>query len=123
MSHALDHRWLRSFAKSRILLACIAFVAASCVLFAQHALPASTTHTITMEGMAFIPSTLKVKKGDRIVWVNKDPFPHMATAADRAFDSGSIAADGSWLYTARVGGSYPYVCAFHPTMKALLVVE
>src|SRR5687768_13222525 len=73
------------------------------------------THTVVMEAVAFQPEVLTVKAGDTIVWVNKDAFPHTATAP-RRFDSKSIAADRSWKYTARARGEFPYVCTFHPTM-------
>jgi plastocyanin len=79
------------------------------------------THTVVMEGVKFIPEMLTVRRGDTVVWVNKDPFPHTATAKG-AFDSRSIAAGGSWKYTPRKAGDYAYVCTFHPNMKATLRV-
>jgi plastocyanin len=82
-----------------------------------------TSHTVIIEGVQFSPSELVVHPGDRIVWVNKDPFPHTATAADKAFDSGSIAADTSWSYTATKKGEIEYSCTFHPTMKGKIKVQ
>src|SRR4051812_25691687 len=64
---------------------------------------AAKTHTVAMDGTRFIPETLTVKRGDRVVWVNKDPFPHTATAA-RTFDSKSIAAGQSWTYVPHRSG-------------------
>ena len=85
--------------------------------------PAATpTHTVTIENMRFVPQTLIVKRGDRVLWVNKDLFPHTATAAD-GFDSHGIAPDASWTYVTREPGRYAYGCTLHPTMKATLVVE
>jgi len=80
------------------------------------------THTVVMEGTAVSPDTLTVNKGDRVVWINKDPFPHTATAKG-VFDSGSIAPNKKWTYTAVKRGDFPYVCTFHPTMKARLIVK
>jgi len=34
-----------------------------------------------MQAVQFAPATLKVKRGDVVVWTNRDPFPHTATAA------------------------------------------
>jgi plastocyanin len=82
-----------------------------------------TRHTVIIEGVQFSPAELIVHPGDRIVWVNKDPFPHTATAANKAFDSGSIAADASWSYTAAKQGEIEYGCTFHPTMKAKIKVQ
>jgi plastocyanin len=81
------------------------------------------THVITIEAMRFGDGALTVRKGDRVTWVNKDLFPHTATADDGAFDSGNIAADASWTYTATRSGEYAYTCTFHPTMKARLIVK
>ncbi len=80
------------------------------------------THTVVIEGLKFVPQTLTVKRGDTVVWVNKDPYPHTATAKGM-FDSGSIADGASWKYTARRAGEHPYICTFHPNMKAILRVE
>jgi plastocyanin len=82
-----------------------------------------TTHTVIIEGVQFSPSELIVHPGDRITWVNKDPFPHTATAANKVFDSGSIAADASWSYTVTKQGDIEYSCTFHPTMKGKIKVQ
>jgi plastocyanin len=80
------------------------------------------TLTITIDGTRFAPEDATVKVGDTIVWVNKDPFPHTATSKP-AFDSSAIEAGTSWSYTASQAGEFPYVCRFHPTMKATLRVK
>jgi plastocyanin len=82
----------------------------------------AATHTVTIEGMKYVPETLTVKKGDRVVWRNKDVVPHTATAKG-AFDSGSIATGKSWSRTMKKAGKVDYVCTFHPGMKATVVVQ
>jgi plastocyanin len=67
--------------------------------------------------------TLTVRKGDSVVWVNKDPFPHTATSKSGKFDSGTIDAGKSWKLTPRTTGEFGYVCALHPTMKGTLRVK
>ena len=84
---------------------------------------AAATHTIVIDGTAFSPAKLEVHRGDRVVWVNKDPFPHTATAKDHSFDSHNIAASKSWSYVARKAGTFDYVCTLHPTMTGTLVVR
>jgi plastocyanin len=85
---------------------------------------ASETHTIVIEGFGFAPQSATVRRGDTIVWVNKDLVPHTATSTQKgAFDSGEIAAQKSWKYVAKTSGTFPYICTFHPTMKATLVVK
>lgn len=87
------------------------------------AVAAPRTHTVTIEGTSFSPQTITVKRGDRVVWKNKDPFPHTATSTDKAFDSGNIDEGKSWTYVAAKSGTFDYVCTLHPTMKAKLIVE
>jgi plastocyanin len=82
-----------------------------------------TRHTVTIDGVQFSPSELLVHPGDHIVWVNKDPFPHTATAANKMFDSGSIAANAAWSYTVTKRGEIEYGCTFHPTMKGKIRVR
>ena len=78
------------------------------------------THTITIEGMRFQPEVLTVERGDTIVWVNKDLFPHTVTAWSGPFDSGDIATGKSWSYTVKAEGLFGYFCTYHPTMKGTL---
>jgi plastocyanin len=87
------------------------------------AAPRHAVHTISIEGMQFSPSSLEVRAGDTVIWKNKDPFPHTATADGKAFDSRDIAAGGSWKMVAAKRGIFPYVCALHLTMKGSLTVK
>jgi plastocyanin len=90
---------------------------------AAAAQPAPRVHTVVIDGMQFIPQTIEVKPGDTVVWRNKDPFPHTATAAGGGPDSPAIAAGASWKFTAKKRGSYPYLCTLHRTMTGRLVVK
>jgi len=110
--------------RRRVLVVAFATAAAACARAARGAQPAAAgRHTVVIEGMAFSPATLHVRRGDRITWVNKDLVPHTATAKDRSFDSGRIAAGASWSRVASRRGTLEYDCTYHPTMTATLVVE
>lgn len=85
--------------------------------------PGARTHTITMEGLKFVPESITVAVGDTVVWVNKDLVAHTATSSTGAFDSKMIAPDKSWKLTVRTPGEFAYVCTYHVTMKATLRVE
>lgn len=80
------------------------------------------THTIVIEGMRFEPADLTVHPGDTVIWTNKDLFAHTATAEGH-FDSGQIDPGGSWQVTLKTPGDLPYICALHPTMKAIVRVR
>lgn len=84
---------------------------------------APATHVVRVENMQFNPPSLSVRRGDRIVWVNKDLFPHTVTSDTKAFDSRDIAPSASWTYRADRPGEYAYSCAYHPTMKAQITVR
>ena len=93
------------------------------VLACTAAAPAlAARHVVAIDGMQFTPASLTVRRGDSVVWFNRDPVPHTATAVG-AFDSRSIGPGKSWTFVATRRGSFAYLCAFHPTMKATLAVE
>lgn len=99
--------------------------ALSALAFAALAGPlaaAAETHVVAIEGMAFVPATVTVRRGDTVVWKNKDLTPHTATAQG-VFDSGNIAPQASWSWKAGQPGRHPYVCLYHPGMKGEVVVQ
>lgn len=71
--------------------------------------------------MRYVPETLTVRRGERIVWVNRDVVPH--TVTHKSFDSNVISQDATWTYVASTPGRYSYGCALHPTMRATLIVQ
>lgn len=83
-------------------------------------------YQVVIEGMRFQPAQLTVKPGDEVEWVNRDAFPHTATAmatANGKFDTGEIAAGASKRLRIMGKGEIPYICTLHPTMKAQLTVR
>jgi len=100
-----------------------AFVATAAALLIGSAWAAPAIHTVTIDGFEFHPAEITVTKGDVVVWVNNDPVPHTATTPRTAFDSGPIAAGGSFRFTATSAGRFDYVCTLHPTMKGALIVR
>jgi len=85
--------------------------------------PPPVTHTVAIEAVAFTPTTITIKAGDSIVWVNKDPFPHSVAAKAGGFDSQPIQPDRSWTLTPTTRGETTYVCTLHPTMTGTIRVE
>jgi plastocyanin len=78
---------------------------------------------VVIHEMRFDPVKLTVAVGDTVEWVNRDLVPHTATAQSREWDSGNIAAEASWRTVVPMRGAYPYVCLFHPGMRAHLIVR
>ena len=81
------------------------------------------SYTVTVDASRFEPGSLTVAPGDVVIWINKDIIPHTATSPSGAFDSGELPLGQSWTYRPKETGEFAYVCAFHPTMKAVLRVK
>src|SRR5687767_12080873 len=47
---------------------------------------APRVHTVVLAKMKFGPVPAGIRAGDTIVWVNRDPVKHTATARDRSFN-------------------------------------
>ena len=99
-------------------------LAAAALLFAGIA-PARPVRSnpIQIRNFVFAPATDTVRVGRTVTFRNHDLVPHTATADSAGFDSGSIAADGSWRFIARRKGVVTYHCRFHPTMRGTLVIR
>ena len=108
---------------NRIVLALFATVTLASVDCTLSADTGQVTHTVVIEGTRFEPQTLSVRRGETVVWINKDPFPHTATALNGGFDSKNIEPSKSWRYKAKKPGEFPYFCTLHPMMKATLRVR
>ena len=76
-----------------------------------------------MKNQAYIPPNLEIEVGTTVQWKNLDALVHTVTAVDKSFDSGIIAADGSYSHTFTKPGTYPVFCLAHPFMKATITVK
>jgi len=73
--------------------------------------------------MKFVPGRLEVAVGDRITWRNVDFVPHSVTAEEAGVESGDLAQNARWTWTARKKGEVAYVCRLHPMMRAVVLVK
>jgi len=85
---------------------------------------------VTMKGLAFAPTTIRMRVGDRVVWRNRDNVGHNVTTQEDpaganlvGLASPTIKPGGAYAYVAHYAGDALYVCTIHPTtMKAHIVV-
>jgi len=77
---------------------------------------------IRMATFAFGPSTVTVRIGQRVTWINGDPVPHTATAKDLRWTSGQLVPGGSFTMKMTKVGTYEYFCGDHPFMQAKVIV-
>lgn len=83
------------------------------------------TSAVNIEGMAFAPKLITVKKGTTVTWTNKDAVSHTVTADDKAqigLDSPMLANGKTYSYTFDKVGTFTYHCAPHPAMKGTVIV-
>lgn len=78
--------------------------------------------TITIQGVAFAPKTLTVKKGTTVTWKNNDSVPHTVTGDAGGPSSQQLANGQSYSYTFSTIGTFPYHCTIHPSMTATVTV-
>lgn len=83
---------------------------------------AGSGSAVSIRGFAFDPSTIQVAAGTEVVWTNRDPTEHTVTADDGSFDSGPVAANGTFSVKLDRSGSVTYTCVIHPTMKGSVQV-
>ncbi|MGI9485124.1 MAG: cupredoxin domain-containing protein [Geminicoccaceae bacterium] len=79
-------------------------------------------HDIEIKAFAFNPPILEVRPGDQIRWTNLDISPHTATAEDGSWDTGELEKGQSRTVDVTETMSAAYLCAFHPSMRAELIV-
>lgn len=79
-------------------------------------------HSIEITQMRFYPAELKVKKGDKVVFVNHDLVTHDITEeSKKEWSSSPLVTDQTWILV--VTESVNYFCSIHPVMKGKIVVE
>lgn len=77
----------------------------------------------------YYPASAKVPAGAPIRWENPTGSPHTITHdgcvqdGPCAFDSGSVAPNGSYAIPGLSPGRYPYQCRLHPIMRGVLVIS
>ena len=83
---------------------------------------APATHVVIIDKMKFGPLPAKLRRGDRITWINRDLFQHTATARDGSFNI-DLPAGASGKTKVSVAGVIPFFCKYHPGMKGQLAVR
>jgi plastocyanin len=79
-------------------------------------------NTIYMKGMVFSNTSLSIKTGTTVTWMNDDNTTHTVTADDGSFDSGNLAAGSSFTHTFTSTGTFAYHCKIHSNMTGVIVV-
>ena len=81
-------------------------------------------YSVSLQGFAFSPSTLTIKKGDTVTWTNLDSIEHTVTSdSGNELDSALLSKGQAYSHTFDTAGTFGYYCIRHPNMKAKIIVE
>lgn len=79
-------------------------------------------YTIEIRKMKFIPEDLTVEKGDKVVWVNKDFYPHDITdIKPKSWSSKPFGQNQSWSKV--ITKEESYYCNLHKVMKGRIHIK
>lgn len=83
-----------------------------------------STYTVEMKSNRYTPSTLTIKKGSTVKWVNKDNTSHTVTGDKSSYNISSKTLKKNDTYSKKftTTGTYYYHCKNHSNMKAKIIV-
>lgn len=79
------------------------------------------SNNIVIQNFSFNPSSLTVKQGTKVAWVNNDSAPHKIKSD--AFNSTDLNQGDKFEFTFNNKGTFTYICSIHPSMKGEIIVE
>ena len=79
-------------------------------------------HSVIIQNFAFSQSSITIKKGDNVVWINKDSASHIITSDTGDFNSQTLTTNDSYNHDFNTIGVFNYHCAIHPSMKGKITV-
>jgi len=85
---------------------------------------ATNKKTIEIKDFMFNPTTITVKSGETVTWINRDDEPHTVVSVGKKFQkSSALDTDQEFTVTVTEPGTYEYFCSVHPKMTGTIVVE
>ncbi|OJV98368.1 MAG: hypothetical protein BGO39_16255 [Chloroflexi bacterium 54-19] len=85
----------------------------------------SKTMEINIDNFSFMPDTLTIPVGTKVIWTNKDSVGHTVTSDDSGgpLKSPLIDQGKTFEFTFDKAGTYSYHCEPHPFMKGKIIVQ
>lgn len=129
-----NEKFKRLPAISSIILFLLIFITAGCSKSSSSynnnpVTPPTGSNQVNMQNTSYSPQSLTISKGTTVTWTNKDPYNHTVTSGTPGhpsglFDSGNIAANGTYSYTFNSTGTFSYYCKIHlASMTGTIVVQ
>lgn len=77
-----------------------------------------------MQHYAFVPSTIRVKAGTFVNWLNSDEIDHrIAITTGQVVEGPTMTYGSSFRARFNSTGQYEVTCRIHPTMRATVIVD
>jgi plastocyanin len=83
---------------------------------------ASKSVTVNLEHLKFVPHTLNIAKGTRVVFFNNSPHTKHTATKKGSFNTGIIKPGFSAAVKFTAAGTYSYRCTIHPEMRGKIIV-
>lgn len=79
---------------------------------------------VGINGFAFMPATITVPVGTRVVWTNQQPQASHTVTSDTPGipDSGALQTGATFAFVFNQAGTFAYHCNIHPFMHGTVVV-
>lgn len=74
-------------------------------------------------GPSYLPTTLSVRMGQKVTWINRDNAGHTATADNGAFNSDVLNPGQKFTWTPKQPGTYSYSDYTQSTLQGTIVVK
>lgn len=108
------------FTRRKLLTAALALPVLS---FLRPSAAEAAEHKVRIQSMRFSPVTLTINVGDSVVFENRGPMEHTATAKDKSWDTGNLRKGKSGTITFATKGEFNYDCRWHSEMQGTIIVE
>ncbi|CAG9934064.1 Plastocyanin [Candidatus Nitrotoga arctica] len=84
-----------------------------------------TPITVTIDAFQFQPDKIRIKRGQSVIFINKDEVPHTVTPDKNAHfvPSGIIKGGEQHEVLFESVGIQDYSCDFHPSMRGRVIVK
>ena len=107
-----------------VIATLIVFALALLAIFGSTTSTAAADVAVTINGFAFMPASITVPVGTRVVWTNQQAqVPHTVTSDTAGiFDSGTLQTGMTFAFTFNQAGTFAYHCNIHPNMHGTVVV-
>ena len=92
------------------------------LLAATPAAAAPHTYTVVIDKLKFGPLPAQLRKGDTIIWANRDFLRHSATASDHSFDVDLMPGKAGKTVLGKTG-AIAFTCRYHPGMRGVVQVK